>query len=109
LVEEKPNSGAANSTGKIRRIANDPVGEHVFDFLPVVLSFLLVRKGCLCAFVGMLKNCCNHKKTSSDHASYLLDSGTGGCYAFSGRKTAISSFSGLSKLESSLVVFSFVP
>src|ERR671919_72257 len=44
-------------------LRKSPVGEQVFDFLPVVLGFLLMRKSWYPVWpVYILENCGNHKK-----------------------------------------------
>jgi hypothetical protein len=73
LVQVEANSGATNYSGEIRGIPDNPVREYVFDLLPVGMCLLLVGKlwnsGRL---VTVLKNCGNHKKTSSDQTSRNL-------------------------------------
>jgi hypothetical protein len=79
LAQEQPNGRATNDSREIRRVANDPIGEHVFDLLPMILCSLLVWKGGnSLGFVAVLKNCGNHKKTSVCQTSDPLDLRSGG-------------------------------
>ena len=49
----------------------------------------------------------SHKKPPATKTRYPLDSGTGGCYAFPGGNWRLAALGAESKLESSLIVFSF--
>jgi hypothetical protein len=43
LTQKKPGRCATNYSGKIRRVADYPVGEHILNLLAVILGLLLMR------------------------------------------------------------------
>jgi hypothetical protein len=117
LAKEKSSSGATNYPGKIRRVPDSPVRKQVFDLLSVGLCLLLVRSRLTRlvrkrwnsgGFVVILKNCRNHKKPPPTMQATCLTKPPEAATLFYGGMAIGSSWCH-AKLESSLIVFSFVP